>query len=178
MARQRGFPIRTRSPRRATAWGFGPDAVSVALSASAKTGWTNGIVLASEAKATIVRIRGDLLLTLLTADGANGGFAGAVGIGIATSNAFSAGIASLPGPITDADWPGWMWHHFINVRATTATIADGVNAGAATQRIVIDSKAMRKWDFDMTIFGAVEVVESGVSTANLAADSRMLVKLS
>ena len=82
----------------------------------------------------------------------------------------------MPTPFTEADWDGWLWHEFFDVRALTATIADGVNAFSAVSRVVIDSKAMRKgWDDKVTLVGVTEVVEGGTASMELHGNTRCLV---
>ncbi len=179
MASRRGFHQVRRSPRRTTAWGFGPNADPISLSASGNQLWSSGVVLDLESKATIVRLRGEVNAFLLSASAAGDGFDGAFGIGITTTEAFAVGgQASTPGALTDMDWDGWMWHRFFNIHASTATIADGVNAVGVSFRTEIDGKAMRVWDASMTLFGSVEVVENGTATGEVWADCRALVKLS
>ncbi len=115
MALRSGFPsrVRPRSPRRKTKWSFGvEDDGSVDLAASGKQGWSSGIVLVLESSVTLVRIRGEVLSRLRSATTALDGFRVAYGIGLATNEAFSVGNTALPGPITDADWDGWIWHTF------------------------------------------------------------------
>ena len=107
-----------------------------------------------------------------------------MGIGIATLAAVTAGVASVPTPITEAGWDGWLWHMFFQCRA--AGIIDGsamgdtdaVNPTAAAVRFEIDSKAMRKFeDTDLAIYAALEVSEVGTSTMVWSFDSRALFKL-
>jgi len=176
VARHRGFPARSRS-RRITAWGLGPADADGALSASGAALWSQGIVITVN-EVTLVRIRGNLRIIIKSSSAAGDGYRGASGIGIVTKEAFAAGAVSMPTPQSNADWDGWLWHSFWTVQAITATIADGVNAAAVSKDIEIDSKAMRKWNDDMTLFGMHEVVELGTSTIEFQADSRLLVKLS
>ncbi len=81
-----------------------------------------------------------------------------------------------PGPLTDAHWDSWIWHSFFDVRALTTTLADGVNAQAASVRLPVDSKAMRKWDPAETLVGMFEVVESGTAIITVSGDTRILLK--
>ena len=43
-------------------------------------------------------------------------------------------------------------------------------------KIEVDSKAMRKFNADESIYGAIEVIEVGTATMQFAFCSRMLVK--
>ena len=174
MARSHGFQRQTRSPRRSVQWAFGPNATNVALTATGPVTWTNGVVTSLET--TIVRIRGMILVTLTSATAAGDGFSGAMGIGIAGTPAFVAGSASLPTPVTESEWDGWMWHTFFQVQAVTATISDGANAVGASLRIPVDTKAMRKFSDAQTLFGMIEVTELGTAVAEVQADTRMLAK--
>ena len=182
MAQGRGFPRRqfpTRS-RRLTAWGVGPESPGQTVNSTTPILWTSGSVLSSGGEqVTIVRIRGDLTLVLDTVSAALSGFAGAVGIGIVTTAAFTAGVGSIPTPITEEDWDGWMWHTYFTLRSVTATVADGANAVTNVLRVPIDTKAMRKQTSDMTLFGAIEASnEFGTASMSIVANSRVLDKLS
>jgi len=179
MALRRGFPVRNqiRSKRRQVAWGVGPNAQGQISSVTNSVVWTNGVVLLLDVESTIVRIRGDMLLRITAAAAAGDGFSGAVGMGIVNSQAFAAGIVSMPTPVTEADWPGWMYHRFFNIKAPTGTLADGANADAIVQRLEIDSKAMRKIGTEEVFFGAIQFVEVGTSTIVWDADTRILLKL-
>jgi len=161
-----------------TAWDQGPEEVNGSHTANGSAIWSSGRVLATEEKVTLIRLRGLVTITILASASVGDGFFGAFGIGLVSSAAFTAGVAAVPTPITEIAWPGWMWHEFFDVRTSTATIADGVNAVGVVSRIQIDSKAMRKWGSDQTLMGITEVVESGVAQIETQASVRMLVKLS
>ena len=182
MALQRGSRGRslTRSPRRKTVWGVGPVASVVAITAvDTPQLWTAGVNLVDEQEVTLIRTRGIFHYVLSAVSSTHGGMAGAAGIGLVTTQAFTAGQASVPSLVADEDWDGWLWHSYFDVRSITATIGDGANAGAIHQRGEIDSKAMRKWNKDMTLFGSVEArTEAGVATLVFDASVRLLVKLS
>jgi len=172
------FQHRARS-RRLTTWTVGCESNNQAFSANGSTIWSQGVQLVAESQATIVRCRGLISATLLTAAAAGDGFFGAFGIGIVNENAFTVGgTTSVPTPITDIDWPGWLWHQFFDVRAVTATIGDGVNAVGAYARFEIDSKAMRKMGDEEVLMGVTQVEESGAATMEVNANTRLLFKLS
>ena len=78
---------------------------------------------------------------------------GAVGIGLVSAQAVSVGVTAVPHPATDADWNGWLWHSYF---ANTLQVATAVGFENITQRIVIDSKAMRKLGTDERIVLVVE----------------------
>ena len=177
MAQRSRFRGPSPGRRRSVTWGGGPNAASLAISSTSKQVWTNGVVLALDSEATLVRIRGMVHVHLLTASAVGDGFIGAVGLGIVTSEAFAIGVTAIPSPLGENDWDGWMWHSFFDVRAITATIADGANAMAIDQHIELDSKAMRKFSSNQVLAGVVGVSESGAATMELNAQCRILLKI-
>ena len=176
MPRRFGSGYRKTSVRRKTSWAFGPNDVDTAVTTSQTTLWTTSVSLGVP-EVTIIRIRGMANFYLTSATAVGDGFAGALGIGLVTDEAITAGVASVPTPISDDDWDGWMFHTFFDSRAVTATIADGVNAAAAVVRIPIDSKAMRIWNDSLRFFGVWQFVESGTAVGEATAQTRALVKL-
>ena len=66
----------------------------------------------------------------------------AFGLGIVSTDAFTAGAASFPDPFGDVDYP-WLWHGTMFLRSE---LAAGVNAwGMSAQRLEVDTKAMRRF---------------------------------
>jgi len=176
VARQRGF--QPRSQRRKTAWGFGPDSTGQTISTSGKVFLSSFVSLVGQQEATIVRIRGYLELLLITSDAAEGGFQGGFGIALTTAEAVAAGVAAVPGPVTDAEWDGWIVHRFFSIHTVTATIADGVNARGVRFGVDIDSKAMRKMNDGQSLFAVLESTEDVNASLRMHFDSRVLVMLS
>ena len=176
MARQRGYTQvgRVRS-RRMTDWGVGPGGTGVTtLSASGSSILGAGVTTVAGI-VTLVRTRGLFDVFLTAGVSAGDGMTGAVGIGIVSEPAFDAGIASIPTPITEAVWEGWLWHSFFSVHVGAA---GGLDNPGASQRIEIDSKAMRKFSVEDTFVAVVELVETGAATAQIRLDTRMLFKQS
>ena len=98
----------------------------------------------------------------------------AVGIGIVTNEAFAIGATAIPGPISEADWDGWMYHRFFDLHKGLADTTDGSSA----IEFEVDSKAMRKWDGGAeTLVGMVEAVEAGTASMDVFFDSRVLLKV-
>ncbi len=126
---------------------------------------------------TLVRTRGYFRVVLDTVSAASSGFSGAFGIGLASLAAVTAGIASVPTPITEQEDELWLYWSAFSVSGVTATIADGVNAQSVEHFMEIDSKAMRKFEAGMAMYAAVEVVEIGAASMFVWHDSRMLFKL-
>jgi len=179
MARSRsGFRGAIQSHRRQTAWSLGPNSLGQFITTSSVTPWSNGVQLLTEAEATIVRVRGYVSLTLEAISSLGDGFSGAFGMGIVSANAQGVGGTAIPAPVDDADWPGWLWHRFFDIRSVSATLSDGANAVAAVQRIEIDSKAMRKLGNEEVLQMTIQVVEQGTATIEMHGDSRILFKLS
>ena len=172
MARSSGYPRgRPRSSGVARDWGVGPGGTtSTQLSASGSALLGSAVTLAGS-EITAMRTRG-LFTAFISSTGAGDGdgYFGAVGIGKATAAAHTAGIASLPTPITEADWDGWMWHSFFHVFIPDLTFG----LDSQYQRIEIDSKAMRKFDQSEVLYAAVEVVEVGTVVLKVHLDTRML----
>ena len=98
---------------------------------------------------------------------------GAVGIGKISAPAFAAGITAVPTPITESRWNGWLWHSFFSVHDQDISLAPGPGFH---QRIMIDSKAMRKFDSEEVLFAVAEVTEIGSLTIAMYLDTRMLIQ--
>ena len=167
-----------RAPKRQVSWGVGPNASDILANTTQSQVWTNGVQLVAESEVTIVRIRGSLQLIQTSQTAVGDGVNGAIGIGLASAPAFAAGIGSLPTPLAEEDWQGWMWHQYFQMRAITATESDGSNAQAVNLRMDIDSKAMRKFGTETVLFGAIEFVLSGGAAWEFNARTRILAKLS
>ena len=188
MAQRVGFPRgRIRSQRRKTSWGVG---------AATGTGGTpegdissSTAVLATLGAAftldgiTVVRIRGELTAWLKSAAASAEGFACAFGIGLARLPAFTAGVASVPTPLTDDDDEFWLYHRFFGLHApdiiagSASTDGDAQAATISCIRLEVDSKAMRKVDINDVLYGCIETTEGGTAVMNWTFDSRILVKL-
>ena len=172
--RSRGsFPVRGAA-RRKTAWDVGPGGQTVTTYA------TSGVTLLGFGAAavvdglTLIRLRGDIEIILMGASGISNGYAGAMGIGIVTAEAFAAGATAMPDPVADLEWDGWLWHQFIQVHSD---IIKSTTLNIPNQHYSVDSKAMRKLRLGDTIFMSSEFIESGTATMDIWFNSRLLVKL-
>jgi len=132
---------------------------------------------------TLIRTRGEVLMFLTSATAIGHGFYGAFGIAKATSAAILAGAASVPTPITEEAWDGWLYHRYFScisagpiAAATAAQEALQVNNVCAALRFEVDSKAMRKHAVDEGFYAAIEVVEIGTADMRWFFNSRMLQK--
>jgi len=168
----RGF-ARSHTSRRKTGWEEGPGTNTlVTRSSSGASVLGLGFSVGLDGF-TIIRLRGAVELMLTAVASAGDGFAGALGIGMASSTAFAAGVASLPAPISEIGDENWLWHRMFQVHSAQTT------AGVirATVRIEIDSKAMRKFDSGRTVYAAIELTEVGVASMDIRLGTRMLLKV-
>ncbi len=163
------------SARRLTDWGFGPSSDSQVITGSGKTLWSVGT--APSQPLTLIRTRGLVTVYQTGATAIQDGFEGAHGIYMMTEDAFAVGVTAALDPFNDAGSDMWLWHSFFDVRAITATIADGVNANALHSRIEIDSKAMRKgFDAERVMVGVTGSSIGGTASMELHANTRQLFK--
>ena len=125
-----------------------------------------------EARAIAIRTRGmcSVQPTVFTADLTLGG---AVGMAVVSTEAFVAGIASIPTPFTDADWHGWMVWRSFTYRLEQADNTTGRNF--PDWNFEIDSKAMRKVSSNETL---VIIAESQAGAFQISTPWRVLIKLS
>ena len=127
---------------------------------------------------TAIRIRGEFTLGLSVITSINDGFL-KIGLGICnvTENAFNAGTASVPAPLTDIGWDGWMWHQLLGEFRGFSTTPTGRGPLEAV-RMPIDSKAMRKVKQTDVLIGVIEVgAETGAATILFSAVTRVLDKI-
>ena len=176
MPRSRGFPSRRRDSiaRRKVTWTAGPGGIlSPASTTVSLFGTSQQATLDDQ---TIIRTRGELLLSLLTAAAAQQGFQWAFGICIVSENAFGVGVTAVPAPLADVAWDGWYVHHQGALKAGTATPAQEASDGTVN-RLIIDSKAMRKIHFSDVVVAVLETVEVGTATMHAELHTRQLAKL-
>ena len=175
MARRRRFgSVRGgQSARRRTSWSIGPEGI-LSPASTAVSGFATGVG-PSLPGLTIVRVRGELFLHLLTSSVAQGGFQWAAGLAVVTAKAFGIGATAIPGPFTDIEWDGWLWHSQGVLKGAGSTLSESL--GGWVQRVEIDSKAMRKLPEETILVGMLETVEVGTATMHVELRSRVLVKL-
>ncbi len=156
----------SRARQRRTHWVSGQGATTVSASGSTLLFTQPG----PHDGETIVRIRGICtgVATIIASIG--DGFSGAFGMGIVSAAAATAGVASIPTPVTEAAWDGWMWHQFFFM--TNGKV--GAANGSSWFDKEINSKAMRKLTSDDALVAVVEVTETGDATAELGLLTRIL----
>ena len=178
MARSRGV-TRARLPqRRGRAWeeAVGRNGVQTPISATGSVIATSVVAALSDGL-TIARIRGRLDMWLSAADAVSSGFSGAVGIGVVSSAAATAGAASVPTPLTEQAWDGWMWWQSFGLFAPIAALSSSTPLDGSQLHVEIDTKAMRKIAIDESLVAVIEVVEVTTAVLQWRIDSRMLVLL-
>jgi len=120
---------------------------------------------------TIIRTRGAVAVRP-ESEAADVEIVGAIGMGIVSTEAFVAGVASIPEPFTDADWSGWMvWRSF----AYDVRFSDATGVGFIDWGFEIDSKAMRKIGPNEVL---VTMAESQGGAYRISSNVRTLLKLS
>jgi len=160
-------------PRRRKTWSDGPGAtgrVSFAGDSAAFIGAGSATILPD---LTLLRTRGRFH-GVLTTGTAGGGFTGAMALGIATAPAFAAGIASVPTPLAEPEWDGWIFWVPFSLTAVLAIASPDSGGVSAHFDYEVDSKAMRKQRVGDTLYCAVEVVEQGTCIAEFSFLSRVL----
>ena len=176
-ARRSRFQSRGVSSRRRVGWNAGPTQVPLNLSAAGASLWATGAQALLDGL-TIVRIRGQFTLAITTTTTVLDGFH-RIGLGICnvTENAFNAGVASVPQPLTDIGWDGWMWHQIVS-RMTGFSTTEAGRGPMEAVRMEIDTKAMRKTRDTDVLVGVLEMgTEVGTSTVQFQASTRILDKL-
>ncbi len=93
------------------------------------------------APATILRIRGQVMLSFDETKQAGDRMRVAVALGVISSDAFALGTTAVPDPAAEADYPWLYWsEHFLE----SFVAAGEESEGSTVHRFMIDSKAMRK----------------------------------
>ena len=171
-------------PRRRKSWEEGPGDTSTVQVTSTAATFLGSALSPTLDGITLLRLRGRFQGFLVSSSVASGGFTGAFGIGVATAAAVTAGAASVPTPITEQSWDGWIY--WTPVQLTSGGIIAGgvtadhdeVNSTIAAMDIEVDTKAMRKLKEEDAIYAMVEFgTETGTAIADFRFDSRVLLAL-
>jgi len=172
-------PFQGRVSKRSTQWELGPGGDDIAtfdvtgISASSAVIIGSGVQPTGE-ELTITRTRGLLSLQLVVGATVSVGFNVAVGIGVASVPAFTAGAPSVPMPFGEVNWQGWLWHSFFWVGVG---IGGGTGGDSEIVNVMIDSKAQRKLRLNDVMYAAVEVGEVGTASLDVRLVTRVLFKL-
>jgi len=125
---------------------------------------------------TLVRLRGSGFIHM-DAAAALDSMIIACGIIIVSSEAFTAGVGSVPTPLSDMD-RDWVWHSLFVLGPAVVATDDGGDI-SRNVRFEIDNKAMRKFRTDETLaFVAEGEIVAGAPTADIGMVARQLFKLS
>jgi len=167
---------RARVPqRRRNSWEEGPGSTT-GLGVSGSTIQFLGSALQPTLDGlTLARLRGRFSWFLTLATSAGDGFQGAFGIGVATAAAVTAGTGSVPTPITEQAWDGWLYWTPLSIHG--AVVSSTALGEETKQDFEVDSKAMRKLKEEDAIYAMLEIIEVGTATATAFFDSRILLKL-
>jgi len=169
--RRSGF---VASKRRLTTWIGSADQNFVAVAGNTKIihqSFTPSTAVPSMIRPTVIRVRGELAHNP-QAFSADLDYAGAVGFAIVSTDAFAAGVASIPGPVSDPGWDGWfLWTGF----SYHLEFSDATGVSPMSKYQTLDSKAMRKITANETL---VVIAESQVNLYEVSLQFRMLMKLS
>ena len=114
--------------------------------------------------ATLVRTRGSLLVRVIAAGDVDDVLGGAFGLIVASNQAFAAGVASLPSPVTEIenDWVVW-----VPVTLNADLGSTNPLEPAAFQRVEFDSRGMRKMKLGESLVGVFEMFQSGGTTGTI-----------
>ena len=103
----------------------------------------SGASVAFSSPFTILRIRGGIVNVVDTATDGDDITIG-YGLAILSTDAFALGATAFPDPLGEPEYP-WLWWYASSLISTLLNSANGVVSDvAAAERIVVDSKAMRK----------------------------------
>ena len=175
MARRRSnfsFARGGRSVRRSTSWELFNFGFVNGIVADGSLVFPSGFVPQEEGL-TLVRLRGELVLSSTGTSGDSAELA--VGIGVVSAEAFAVGVTALSSPITDAFWPGWMYHQWCSVNM----VAQSPNTQFQNYRFEVDNKSMRKLQVGNVLMAVMEMDnEQGTGvTADVFLNCRGLLKL-
>ena len=150
-------------------------AAGIALGAGKSTGPVSALGVSIGLSGTLLRTRGQLFVHFDPTTGTDTIQIG-IGLGLFSTDAFTAGAASLPGPLTDAGYD-WVYHRLVLFPpAFTATESD--QSLLQNIQIEIDSKAMRKQKDAQTLGWMIEmIILSGGGTFDFGLTARHLYKL-
>ena len=133
--------VPVRGPRRKTTWGSITSSGFSVIGAGTSSilGSFSAAGLANLGPTTLIRIRG--LFVVRSDQGvALEEAMGVLSTAVVSQAALDAGAASIPRPVDDSEWDGWMmWRPFVAPSASSVTVT-----GHDQVSFEIDSKAMRK----------------------------------
>ena len=124
-------------------------------------------------EATLLRSRGNLLIVCEPNAATDVEVVG-LGIAVVTAAALGVGGLSLPGPIADQGFDGWLWHQYVPFDSVSLTAGDP-QAMTVNARVEIDAKAMRKLPVDYAIVLIGELSTGDMGTVTVTGGLRFLL---
>ena len=106
---------------------------------------------------TVLRTRGLITVTSDQIAASEDPF-GAIGMGIVSAEALTAGAASIPAPYSNAAWDGWFLHRYFSA---PLLFGDATGFGNVSHTIEFDSKGMRKVGPEERVVVMVENASAG-----------------
>ncbi len=126
-------------------------------------------------RVTIARLRGNAFVRMVP-DAASSSMILGLGLIVVDKEAFTAGIASVPSPVTDPE-ASWLWHQLYPLGPAVGT--EVVNELGTVWQTPIDSKAQRKVRVDEVLAIVAEgLITAGTPTCDGAAAVRLMTLLS
>ena len=166
-----------KGPRRQTNWISSADAgfstITTGVKSLNSTFLPDGGAGVVKAPLTVTRTVGQITIAPPTSQASDEALIGAFGICVVNDLAITAGAASIPGPVTNADWDGWFVHKFFCFNYEFHTAVSTLISSVTYQ---FDSKAMRKV-LDESYGLAVMFENSGGQSIRVLPQFRMLMKL-
>jgi len=136
----------------------GASARSGTISASGSGIGSDPLVSSLPRESTILRVRGSLTFPVSKFDPAALQLDTAFSMGFGVTQLSDLNIDSYPGPISDADWAGWMF------------LRQGSQAPIDATGTIVDVKAMRKVKTDETFIIMFEAVKGDSVNPGLVGD--------
>jgi len=131
-----------------------------------------GAGLAAQVPLTILRCRGRILVSADSPADGQITLLG-IGLGITSSDAFTAGAGSMPDPIEEPEYP-WLWWDVIAVQHFGGAAPSPVELtpfGDSCREVHVDTKAMRKMKPGQTLSWTIQsarVLGAGVLKVEIA----------
>ena len=177
MARRPVGRTLVRAAKRAVVWtGGSVSSTTVATGAVATATLVTENELETFPSPTIVRIHGDILLTVTAASAAGAQALISIGMIIQSARSIAAGVGGMPTPGGNIGSP-WLFHKEFVMRSSTATPANNLNEPGAQVRFTVDNKSMRKVENNQGLVMVLQntVIGNTISVV-VAASFRVLLK--
>jgi len=126
---------------------------------------------------TLVRTRGSLIVSIDNSGTTKNILNGAYGLIVVSNEAFAAGLASLPSPMTEIEND---WVVYVPFALRSESVATVITDLGAHRHIDFDSRGMRKLKLGDTLAAIVEIAQSDATTGtivNLGVQLRSQFKL-